>query len=197
MQLEAHIQAIQQDLAATAGLGDEATADAARRLSEALASTLHLRLLDLLGEAAAEIGSQLSSGRVEVRLAGRDPELVMVADEAPDTRPACRGGGAQGTHHAPAARDAQGRDRGGCRPRRHLHQYLARPHDRPLARVATVQARQAAPYAGLRPGLSPGPKGGPCFSHRSHSTTSLISIRAIVAAVRAPARREFASAGRR
>ncbi|MBA2642066.1 MAG: toxin-antitoxin system HicB family antitoxin [Actinobacteria bacterium] len=85
MQLEAHIQAIQQDLAATAGLGDDATADAARRLSEALASTLHLRLLDLLGEAAAEIGSQLSSGHVEVRLAGRDPELVMVLDDAPDT----------------------------------------------------------------------------------------------------------------
>jgi hypothetical protein len=84
MQLEAHIQAIQQDLAATAGLGDEATAQAARRLSEALASTLHLRLLDLLGEAAAEIGSQLSTGRVEVRLAGRDPELVVVIDEAPD-----------------------------------------------------------------------------------------------------------------
>ena len=68
MQLEVHIQAIQQDLATTAGLGDEATAEAARRMSEALASTLHLRLLDLLGEAAAEIGSQLSTGRVEVRL---------------------------------------------------------------------------------------------------------------------------------
>jgi hypothetical protein len=85
MQLEVHIQAIQQDLAATAGLGDEATAEAARRLSEALASTLHLRLLDLLGEAAAEIGSQLQSGRVEVRLAGRDPELVLVIDEAPES----------------------------------------------------------------------------------------------------------------
>jgi hypothetical protein len=84
MQLEVHIQAIQQDLATTAGLGDEATAEAARRMSEALASTLHLRLLDLLGEAAAEIGSQLSTGRVEVRLAGRDPELVVVIDEAPD-----------------------------------------------------------------------------------------------------------------
>jgi hypothetical protein len=84
MQLEVHIQAIQQDLATTAGLGDEATAEAARRMSEALASTLHLRLLDLLGEAAAEIGSQLSSGRVEVRLAGRDPELVLVIDETPD-----------------------------------------------------------------------------------------------------------------
>jgi hypothetical protein len=84
MQLEAHIQAIQQDLAATAGLGDDATAEAARRLSEALASTLHLRLLDLLGEAVSEIGSQLPAGRVEVRLAGRDPELVVVMDEAPD-----------------------------------------------------------------------------------------------------------------
>ena len=84
MQLEVHIQAIQQDLATQAGLGDEATAEAARRMSEALASTLHLRLLDLLGEAAAEIGSQLSSGRVEVRLAGRDPELIVVSDETPD-----------------------------------------------------------------------------------------------------------------
>lgn len=84
MQLEAHIQAIQQDLATTAGLGDDAAAEAARRLSEALTSTLHLRLLDLLGEAAAEIGSQLPAGRVEVRLAGRDPELVVVFEEAPE-----------------------------------------------------------------------------------------------------------------
>lgn len=86
MQLEAHIQAIQQDLAATAGLGDDATAEAARRLSEALASTLHLRLLDLLGEAAAEISSHLSTARVEVRLAGRDPELVVV-EEAQESVP--------------------------------------------------------------------------------------------------------------
>jgi hypothetical protein len=86
MQLEGHIHAIQEDLAATAELGDEATAEAARRLSDALGSTLHLRLLDLLGEATLEIGGQLDSGRVEVRLAGRDPELVVVLDEAPDTQ---------------------------------------------------------------------------------------------------------------
>ena len=84
MQLDSHIQAIQQDLAATAGLGDESTAEAAQRLSEALGSTLHLRLLDLLGEAALEIGGQLDSGRIEVRLAGRDPELVVVTEEAPE-----------------------------------------------------------------------------------------------------------------
>jgi hypothetical protein len=84
VQLESHIQAIQQELAATSALGDEATAEAARRLGEALAATLHLHLLDLLGEAALEIGGQLDAGRVEVRLAGREPELVVIGDEVPD-----------------------------------------------------------------------------------------------------------------
>jgi HicB family len=81
MQLEGHVQAIQTDLASSAALGDEATAEAARRLSEALGATLHLRLFDVLGEAAAEIGGQLGAGHVEVRLAGRDPELVVVMDD--------------------------------------------------------------------------------------------------------------------
>jgi hypothetical protein len=85
MQLDSHIDAIQQDLAATASLGDEAAAEAARRLSEALGSTLHLRLLDLLGEAALEISGQLGTARVEIRLAGREPELVVVSEGAEDT----------------------------------------------------------------------------------------------------------------
>ena len=84
MQLDSHVQAIQQELAATAARGDEEAAEVARRMGEALASTLHLHLLDLLGEAALEIGGQLESGRVEVRLAGREPELVVVTDEMPD-----------------------------------------------------------------------------------------------------------------
>ena len=84
MQLDSHIQAIQQDLANTAGLGDEAFSQAAQRLIETLGSTLHLRLLDLLGEATLEISGQLGSGRVEVRLAGREPELVVVTEDASD-----------------------------------------------------------------------------------------------------------------
>jgi hypothetical protein len=87
VQLEDHIRAIQDDLAKTANLGDEATAQAAQRLSETLAATLHLRLFDLIGEAALEIGGQLDSARIEVRLAGRDPELVVVMDESPDAVP--------------------------------------------------------------------------------------------------------------
>lgn len=84
MQLEDHIQAIQEELAAGASLGDEATVEAARRLSEGLAATLHLHFLDLLGEVALELGGQLESGRIEVRLAGREPELAFVAETAPD-----------------------------------------------------------------------------------------------------------------
>jgi hypothetical protein len=85
MQLDGHIQAIREDLANTARIGDQATAEAANRLSDALAATLHLRLLDLLGEAALEIAGQLGSARVEVRLAGREPEFVVVTDEAEET----------------------------------------------------------------------------------------------------------------
>jgi hypothetical protein len=84
MQLESHIQAIQEELAAAASLGDETTAEVARRLSESLAATLHLHLLDLLGEVALELTGQLESGRIEVRLAGRDPELAYVAEAASD-----------------------------------------------------------------------------------------------------------------
>src|ERR687892_1767015 len=84
MQLDSHVEAIQQELAAAAARGDEELAEVARRMGEALAATLHLHLLDLLGEAALEIGGQLESGRVEVRLAGREPELVVITDEVPD-----------------------------------------------------------------------------------------------------------------
>jgi len=77
-----HLHAIQEDLAAAAALAtDEATAEAARRLSQALGSSLHLRLLDIVSEAAADLSAAVP-GRIEVRLAGRDPELVYVADEA-------------------------------------------------------------------------------------------------------------------
>jgi len=85
MELSRHVGAIQADLAAAAGLGDDATAEAGRRLSSALEASLQLRLLDVLTEAALDLDLQLSSGRVEVRLAGRDPQLVFVEDaDAPD-----------------------------------------------------------------------------------------------------------------
>jgi len=91
MQMAPHITAIQTDLAAAAALGDEATAEAARRVSEALGTSLHLRLLDLLGEAALDVNAQLPSGHVEVRLVGHEPELVFVAEPDDAVEPAATG----------------------------------------------------------------------------------------------------------
>jgi hypothetical protein len=89
MELEAHVEALQAELASLASLGDEQVAAAAERLSQALGTTLGLRLLTVLSEAALEVSSQLPSGHVEVRLAGQEPSLVYVeAEGAPPAPPA-------------------------------------------------------------------------------------------------------------
>ena len=82
MDIERHVQAIQSDLATAAALGDEAAAVAGERLAAAVGSSLQLRLLDVLTEVTLALNAQLPSGHVEVRLAGRDPELVLVDDRA-------------------------------------------------------------------------------------------------------------------
>jgi len=87
MQLTPHVTAIQSDLAAAASLGDDATAEAARRLADALGSTLQLRLLEFLAEAALDVTSQLPAGQVEVRLVGREPQLVVVGEPEETVEP--------------------------------------------------------------------------------------------------------------
>ena len=82
MQIEAYVQAVREDLVRVAALGDESTARAAELLAVALDSSLGRRLQEALAEAALEISSQLDNGRVELRIAGGDPELVLVRDEA-------------------------------------------------------------------------------------------------------------------
>ena len=81
MNLTIVLEGLQEDLQDLAGLGDERLAALAERLGEVLASSLRLKLLELLAQAAVELSSKLPSGRVEVRLAGQEPEFVFV-DEA-------------------------------------------------------------------------------------------------------------------
>jgi HicB-like protein involved in pilus formation len=83
MQIDGYVQALREDLARIAAVGDESTARAAELLAVALESALGRRLLEALGEAALELNSQLDDGRVEIRFAGADPELVYVRDEEP------------------------------------------------------------------------------------------------------------------
>ena len=84
MQIDGYVQALREDLARIAAVGDEHTAHAAEVLSLALESSLGRRLQEALGEAAMELSAHLHSGRIEVRMSGGDPELVLVDDEAPE-----------------------------------------------------------------------------------------------------------------
>ena len=81
MQIDGHIQALREDLARVASLGDETTARVAEILSGAIESSLARRIQDVLAEAALELNTQLDSGHVEVRVAGREPELVYVRED--------------------------------------------------------------------------------------------------------------------
>jgi hypothetical protein len=81
MQIDGYVQALREDLARVAAVGDESTARAAELLAVALESAIGRRLLEALGEAALELNGQLNEGRIEVRFAGSDPELVYVRDE--------------------------------------------------------------------------------------------------------------------
>jgi hypothetical protein len=81
MQIDGYVQALKDDLAAVAALGDESTARAAQLLGVALESAFGRRLLEALTEATLELEEQLGGVRVEVRLSGSEPHLVVVQDE--------------------------------------------------------------------------------------------------------------------
>jgi hypothetical protein len=80
METTRFVDAVRADLESAAAVGGEALVEAAGRLSAALDASMRLALLDALSEAAMELSSQLATGRIDVRLAGRDVELTYVAD---------------------------------------------------------------------------------------------------------------------
>jgi hypothetical protein len=82
MNVAAFVEALQRDLQAVAGIGDEAAQQAAQRIAAALEPSLRLRLQDLLGEAAVELTSQLPDGHVDLRVVGGDPEFVYVEERS-------------------------------------------------------------------------------------------------------------------
>src|SRR3954469_24103260 len=89
MQIDGYVQALREDLVRVAAVGDESTARSAELLAVALESAIGRRLLEALGEAALELNGQIDDGRIEVRCAGGDPDLVYARDEeAPAAEPA-------------------------------------------------------------------------------------------------------------
>src|SRR6266496_2796146 len=91
MKLQRHLDALKDDLDQLASLADETVAEAARRITTALESSVRVRLLDVLSEAAAELSAGIDGGHVEVRVAGGDPDLVFLEEE-PAAAPAAEPG---------------------------------------------------------------------------------------------------------
>ena len=88
MQIDGLTQALREDLTRVAALGDENTARAADLLSVAIEASLGRRIQDALAEAALELNDQLDSAHVELRVAGRDLQLVLVREDGTASEPA-------------------------------------------------------------------------------------------------------------
>jgi hypothetical protein len=83
MDLTPYLKTLQEDLETAAAPGGVDTT----LLSRALAASARLVLLEALSDAAAEITARLPATSVEVRLRGRDADLV-VTEAAPEPTPA-------------------------------------------------------------------------------------------------------------
>jgi hypothetical protein len=88
MQIDGLIQALREDLTRVAALGDEKTSRAADLLAVAIEASLGRRIQDALAEAALELNDQLESAHVELRVAGRDLQLVLVREDGTAPEPA-------------------------------------------------------------------------------------------------------------
>jgi hypothetical protein len=88
MQIDSLIQALREDVVRVASLGDETTSRAADLLSVAIEASLGRRIQDALAEAALELNEQLESAHVELRVAGRDLQLVLVREDGTTPEPA-------------------------------------------------------------------------------------------------------------
>ena len=87
MDLSPYVEALRADVAAAAAVGGPDVARAADLVASALDPALRLVLLDLLNDAANELTAALDGPVVEVRLRGREPELVVTGVE-PQAEPA-------------------------------------------------------------------------------------------------------------
>ena len=82
MDLNGYVDHLRAGLTDAAAAGGATMVDAAERLATSLDAAVRMALLEALSDAAAEITTKLDGSSVEVRLRGRDAELV-VTDGAP------------------------------------------------------------------------------------------------------------------
>jgi hypothetical protein len=87
MDLTPYIESLREDLATTASAGDEQTRRAAAVLSAALEPAIRLAIMNALSDLAAEVTASLDDHVVDVRLAGRDVQVVVTHTGSRPTDP--------------------------------------------------------------------------------------------------------------
>lgn len=88
MDLTPYLDQLKRDLAAAASAGEAEILRAAEVLSGAMDASARLTLMQALADAAAEITTKLSAASVEVRLRGREADLVVAEITHPEPEPA-------------------------------------------------------------------------------------------------------------
>jgi len=81
MDLSPYVESLRSDVTAAAAVGGPEVARAAELVADALDPALRLVLLDLLADVANDLTATLDGPTVEVRLRGREPELVVTGGE--------------------------------------------------------------------------------------------------------------------
>ena len=87
MELDRYVDGLRGELMAAAEAGGDDSRALAARLTAPLESSVRLMLLEALSDAANEITLELAPGSVEVRMRGRDAELVVSPPPAPPLAP--------------------------------------------------------------------------------------------------------------
>ncbi len=83
MELSQYIASLREDLIRTASAGDESTRRAAEVLAAALEPSARLAIMNALADLAAEVTASLDDHVVEVRLDGRDVQVVVTSTDTP------------------------------------------------------------------------------------------------------------------
>ncbi|WP_434440247.1 toxin-antitoxin system HicB family antitoxin [Lentzea sp. E54] len=90
MDLSPYIASLREDLATAASAGDDNTRRTAAALSAALEPAARLAIMNALSDLAAEVTAALDGQVVDVRLAGRDVQVVVTGSAEPEPEPAPR-----------------------------------------------------------------------------------------------------------
>ncbi|MFL6141335.1 MAG: toxin-antitoxin system HicB family antitoxin [Labedaea sp.] len=99
MDLSPYLAALREDLTTTASAGDENTRRAAAVLAAALEPAARLAIMNALADLAAEVTASLDDHVVDVRLDGRDVQVVVTStgaaqqEDAPPPPPHTEEGG--------------------------------------------------------------------------------------------------------